>query len=273
MPRKRVRSGIEKTSLTPSSAIPQLQPVGLAVGQQRDLLDEHRAGAAPTRAARPGRAAPASVDRVVGRRRTATTRSPHSVVRHAEHLDRAHVGVPRQIGCGDRRRRHLHPAADDHVVGPTGHPQPAVVVETAEVVGAEPAVLQHRPRSAPGRPRSRRRASARAAAPRRPRRSGPRRRRAVGRRTRSRRRSRSSRRSARSRMPRASASARTSGCERTAADQDRVEARSASSASSTSSASSRISWVGTSEMYARPGGTARRPDPRTTGSVPATTDR
>ncbi len=64
------------------------------------------------------------------------------LVRYAEHLDRRDLRVLAQPG-GDRRRGHVDPAADDHVVDPAEHVQPPVLVEPAGVRGQEPTVDEH----------------------------------------------------------------------------------------------------------------------------------
>ena len=177
----------------------------------------------------------------------ATTRSPHSSSGTPSTSTARDGGLDASDRRGDGRGRDLHPAADDHVVGAAGHPQPAVVVEPAEVVGVEPAVAAAPRRSARARPRSRRTASVRAAAPRRPRRSG------------------TSTPSSGAAVVHAAAAglahpvglhdpdavplglARGPRGERAAADQHRVEARERATSRPSGSSSSRSSWVGTSE--------------------------
>ena len=142
---------------------------GLPLASSGSSREHAPAGAAPRRAARRGRAA-RQRDRRRGPRRPPMTSSPHSSSGTPTTSTSRTAGVG-----GDGRRdgpgRHLDPAADDDVVGPAEHPQPAVVVELAEVVGAEPAVDAARLRCARARPRSRRTAPVRAAAPRPSRRS------------------------------------------------------------------------------------------------------
>ena len=62
---------------------------------------------------------------------------------------------------GDGGGRHVHPAADDHVVDPAEHAEPAVLVEPTGVGGEEPAVHERRAGRRARRRGSRRRGSAR----------------------------------------------------------------------------------------------------------------
>ena len=139
MPRKRVRIGIDQTLIAPalSSRSPGRPCRWRAAAARR----RRPPGAAPTsaggprppsRAPRRGRASPTT---------NATTRFPHSssgTPTTSAALDVRVLAQPR----GDRRRRHVHPAADHDVVEPAEHVQPAVLVEPAGVGGQEPAVDQ-----------------------------------------------------------------------------------------------------------------------------------
>ena len=85
------------------------------------------------------------------RRRPATSHRDDAVaplgVRDADHLGRGDGRVLAQPR-GDGGGRHVHPAADDHVVDPAEHAEPPVLVEPTGVGGQEPPVDQRRP----GRP-------------------------------------------------------------------------------------------------------------------------
>ena len=187
------------------------------------------------------------------------------LVGHADHLGRR-----RPPGCsrsrrGDRRGGHVDPAADDHVVEPAEHLQPAVVVEAAGVGGEEPPVDEGLARSAPGRRRSPRTGSAR--------RSGS------GRPSPSATATPSSGEPSYTQPPAVSlepyvattctpaASARRAqgGVDRAAAEQDRVQRPQASTSSGSSSI--RCSWVGTSDMKRHPA--SRRPPEAVSSHQPA----
>ena len=150
MPRKRVRIGMDqvtvvKEALTPAprSATRSTLPLARSGSASRTTTScgAHARGcAAPTQS--PGRLPAERADH-----ERHDPLPPLRVV-DADHLRGHDVGVRAEPGR-HRRQRHLHTAADHHVVEPAEHLEPAVLVEAAGVGGVEPPVHQ-RLRRQPG---------------------------------------------------------------------------------------------------------------------------
>ena len=164
MPRNRVRSGIAKTLIRrpppPASRTASRSTLPLAsIGSASSTTSCARRPGPRVRLARPSRGPRSSVER---RPTTKATSRGCPTPRPARRAPRPR-GPPgaRAAGAATAGAGHVDPAADDHVVEPAEHLQPAVLVDPAGVRGAEPAVDQHLARSAPGRRRTRRTASAR----------------------------------------------------------------------------------------------------------------
>ena len=145
MPRKRVRSGIDqtRTSATLTIASPRAAGAGRPCRWRASAARRGpRARAAPTSAdvpQPPSRGPP----RAPGARRRRRPRAGPTP-RPARRPPRPRVTA----GCSRSRAAtaaggHVHAAADDDVVEPAEHVQPAVVVEPPRVGGQEPAVDQH----------------------------------------------------------------------------------------------------------------------------------